>query len=74
VAEPHRLVGEVVLDACARKDDNADRHHGEHWVVASERRRLAVLVQSGLKVICGTLRWTAHLAAISMNQMSEIHR
>jgi hypothetical protein len=32
---------------------------------------LPCFVQSGLKAICGTLRWAAHLAAINSTPLSE---
>ncbi len=35
------------------------------WSLRLNGAALACLVQSGLKVICGTFRWSAHLAAIS---------
>ena len=37
------LVGQIVLDAVAGTDHDADRQHGEHRVVSLERRRLDVL-------------------------------
>lgn len=41
-AELLRLVGEIVLDACARKEDDADRQDIEDAVVSFERRGFAV--------------------------------
>jgi len=59
-AELGGLVGEVVLYAGAWEVHDADGQHREHCVVAFERCRFGVLVQSGLNAICGTLRLVAH--------------
>jgi len=64
-AELLGLVGEVRGDAGARKHDDADRHHGQHLVVAARNgAALAWRVQSGLKAICVTLRALAKAAAM----------
>src|SRR3546814_1189892 len=57
-AELAGLVGEVVLDARARKHDDADRQHVQHLIVALERRGLGVLRPVGLE---GDMR---HLAGV----------
>ena len=49
-AEPLGLVGEIVLDACAGEDDDADRQHIEHLVVALERCGLGAASPIGLSM------------------------
>src|SRR3546814_18962736 len=64
-AELAGLVGEVVLDARARKHDDADRQHVQHLIVALERRGLGVLRPVGLE---GDLR---HLAGVGPFRSEE---
>lgn len=52
------LVGEVLLDPAARKEQNADRQNVQHRVVALERGRAAVLGPVGSEGDLG------HLAVI----------
>ncbi len=55
-AELSRLVGQVLLDACAGEYKNADRQHIQHLIVALERRGLGVFGPVRLK---GDLRYLA---------------
>ena len=55
--ELSRLVGEVVLDAGTREHDDAIGIDARIWSLRLKGAALACLTQSGLKTICGTLRF-----------------
>ncbi len=65
------LAGEIVLDDRAGEGHGPDGRRSSIWSLRLTGAALACLVQSGMKAICGILRWSAHFAAIGSAPLGE---
>ena len=69
-AEPFGLVGEILLDAIAREDEDAHGQHVQHGVVALEGRGLGVLGPVRLE---GHLRHAPRLGPFGGDEFGTLH-